>query len=105
GGERLVKEIRARPELAHVPIVLLTAKADDELRTRLLREGAQDYLMKPFSAGELVARVKNLVTLKRVGDVLRKEATARSEDLAALAEELAHSQQRVETQNEDLETM
>jgi signal transduction histidine kinase len=105
GGERLVKEIRTRPELAHVPIVLLTAKADDELRTRLLREGAQDYLMKPFSAGELVARVKNLVTLKRVGDVLRKEATARSEDLAALAEELAHSQQRVETQNEDLETM
>jgi CheY-like chemotaxis protein len=55
-GARMIAEIRARPELAAVPIVILTAKADDDLRLRLLREGAQDHLFKPFSAEELRAR-------------------------------------------------
>src|SRR5262249_1052232 len=41
-GDRLVQEIRRRPEFDDVPIILLTAKADDELRIRLLEEGAQD---------------------------------------------------------------
>src|SRR6267154_425751 len=69
-GDELTRDLRARPEFDRVPIVLLTAKADNGLRVQLLREGAQDYLTKPFSAEELRARVGNLVTLKRAQDVL-----------------------------------
>lgn len=43
-GAQMVKKIRAHRELDVVPIVMLTAKADDELRVRLLREGVQDAI-------------------------------------------------------------
>src|SRR5207249_10489640 len=56
-GEELVRELRKHPEMDPTPVVLLTAKSDDALRAELLRVGAQDYLTKPFSVDELVARV------------------------------------------------
>ena len=61
-GDLLVREARAHVELDDVPVVLLTAGADDELRAKLLREGAQDYLLKPFSVEGLRARVGKLIT-------------------------------------------
>lgn len=63
-GDELVRELRRSPEFESTPIVLLTAKSDDALRVRLLREGAQDYLTKPFSIEELRARVANHVARK-----------------------------------------
>jgi diguanylate cyclase (GGDEF)-like protein/PAS domain S-box-containing protein len=71
-GEELVHAIRAHAELDRMPIVLLTAKADDELRVRLLREGAQDYLTKPFSVEELRARVGSLVARKSADEALQR---------------------------------
>lgn len=68
-GDELVHAIRSHPALDRVPILLLTAKADDELRTRLLRDGAQDYLTKPFSVEELRARIHNLIVGKRALDI------------------------------------
>jgi signal transduction histidine kinase/CheY-like chemotaxis protein len=67
-GDELVRELRRRPELAATSIVVLTAKADDELRVRLLREGAQDWLGKPFSTEELDARIENLLARKRADE-------------------------------------
>src|SRR5881296_1361405 len=87
-GETLVREIRARSELDAMPIVVLTAKGDDALRVELLREGAQDYVTKPFSAEELRARVANLVTMKRARDVLQHALASRLRDLEALAGEI-----------------
>src|SRR5207245_11253450 len=54
-GDELLSELRAHTELATVPVVVLTAKADDDLRVKLLRARAQDFLMKPFSAEALGA--------------------------------------------------
>ena len=88
GGEQLVHAVRARPELDGVPIIILTAKADDELRIRLLREGAQDYVTKPFQREELLARVKNLASLKRARDALSTEVELQSQDIDLLATEL-----------------
>jgi signal transduction histidine kinase len=48
-----------------LPVILLSAKADDELRVSLLKAGAQDYLIKPFAPEELKVRVKNLYELRR----------------------------------------
>lgn len=97
GGEQLVREVRAHSELDGIPAVLLTAKADDELRVRLLREGAQDYLLKPFSAAELRARVGNLVAMKRAREVLQKELASQSHDVAALARDLTVRQRQLQT--------
>lgn len=57
GGEALVGELRRRPEFDETPVVVLSARADEDLRIKLLREGAQDYLLKPFATEELRARV------------------------------------------------
>jgi signal transduction histidine kinase len=94
-GDELVAAVRKFPELDAVPIILLTARADDELRVRLLTGGAQDYLIKPFSPVELRARANNLVALKRARDVLQREVESQSLDLAALANQLAERTRQV----------
>ena len=96
-GDELVREIRRHAELATVPIILLTAKADDALRVELLQSGAQDYLMKPFSADELRARVSNLVTMKRARDVLQEEIETQTSDLERLAAEVTHRKRELQT--------
>lgn len=88
-GDELVKKIRTYPELHLTPIVILTAKTDDESRVKLLQEGAQDYLMKPFSVEELRARVSNWIIIKRTRDLLQQELATQSFDLETLAQELA----------------
>jgi DNA-binding response OmpR family regulator len=57
-GEQVCKEIRSRSD---VPILMLTAKAGEEERVRGLQIGADDYLVKPFSPRELVARVRAIL--------------------------------------------
>ncbi|RJQ78099.1 MAG: response regulator [Desulfobacteraceae bacterium] len=61
-GDRMVEELRRYRLLDDVPIVMLTAKADDALRLKLLRHGVQDYIHKPFSVGEVLARVGGLLS-------------------------------------------
>jgi PAS domain S-box-containing protein len=67
-GDELVRELRRRPDFSSTPIVVLTAAADEELRIRLLGEGVQDCLNKPFSVAELRARVRNLIARKLAED-------------------------------------
>ena len=85
GGEQLLAQIRERPEFANVPFILLTARADDGLRVTLLRQGAQDYLLKPFAADKLSARVGNLIAIKRTRDELQDELASRDVDVEKLA--------------------
>ena len=67
-GDELVRDLRQNAELSSMPIIVLTARSDEALRVRLLRDGAQDCLEKPFSVEELRARVENLVARKRADD-------------------------------------
>ena len=71
-GEELVHAVRLHAELDETAIVILTAKEDDELRIRMLREGAQDYLTKPFVVEELRARVGTQIARKVAMDALRQ---------------------------------
>jgi PAS domain S-box-containing protein len=64
-GDEMVAELRLHPAMVGVPIVMLTAKADEALRVKLLREGVQGYLNKPFSVEELLARVSGLLAERR----------------------------------------
>jgi two-component system alkaline phosphatase synthesis response regulator PhoP len=60
-GLELCKRLRAEPSTALTPVIMLTAKADETDRIVGLELGADDYLTKPFSPKELVARVKALL--------------------------------------------
>ncbi len=64
-GYQLCREIKRDPELDFVPVILLSAKAASESRVKGLREGADDYLTKPFDAAELAARADNLIASRR----------------------------------------
>ena len=96
-GDALLRELRSRRDLDGTPVIVLTARADDALRARLLREGAQDYLNKPFFAEELRARAKNLVSMKRARDILQRELSSRTRDLEGLAGELAQRRRELTT--------
>lgn len=60
-GIELVRRLRARPETRKVPLIMLTARGEEAERVRGLSTGADDYIVKPFSVPELVARIRALL--------------------------------------------
>lgn len=60
-GIELCRRWRARDETARVPIIMLTARGEEEERVRGLATGADDYVVKPFSIPELLARINALL--------------------------------------------
>jgi two-component system, OmpR family, phosphate regulon response regulator PhoB len=63
-GIELCRMVRAKPETAALPIIMLTARSEEVERIRGLATGADDYMVKPFSVPELLARIKTI--LRRV---------------------------------------
>jgi len=63
-GLEMIKMIRDQEQLRGIPIILLTAKVDEETRITGTERGADAYLAKPFNDRELLAEVKNLLALK-----------------------------------------
>ncbi len=63
-GVSVVKELRALPHMAGVPIVVVTAAQDPELRFEALEAGANDYLTKPLAAREVQARTQNMLAVR-----------------------------------------
>jgi PAS domain S-box-containing protein len=87
-GFGLLAELRADPNTMHIPVVMLSARSGDEAAVVGLEAGADDYLIKPFSARELQARVQANLELDRVRRVA--DELARNRMLLDQAEELAH---------------
>ena len=63
-GLTFTKNLKSDKMLNHVPIILLTAKADQESINEGLRVGAEGYLTKPFNEEEVLSRIKNLLSLR-----------------------------------------
>jgi PAS domain S-box-containing protein len=79
-GFGLLKALRGDPATAVIPVIMLSARAGEEARVEGLRAGADDYLFKPFSARELLARVGGTLALARERrEALRREAELRAE--------------------------
>ena len=86
-GIELCRRLRARPETKSLPIIMLTARGEESERVRGLATGADDYMVKPFSVPELLARVKAL---------LRRASPQRLESVLAYGDiELDREKRRV----------
>ena len=77
-GIELCRRLRARPETERLPIIMLTARGEESERIRGLATGADDYVVKPFSTPELLARVRamlrrakpeTIASVLKVGDI------------------------------------
>ena len=82
-GDELVRAVRAEPRMEATPILILTARNDATARIDVLREGANDYLLKPFFQPELRARVDNLIKVREAELHLRALQVAQERDRIA----------------------
>ncbi len=89
-GFGLLQELRTHPSTRELPIILLSARAGEEASIEGLEAGADDYLIKPFSNRELLARVEACLKLAQI----RREAALREQALRLTAE---HAQQETES--------
>ncbi len=76
-GIELCRQLRTRNETREIPVIMLTARGEEEDRVRGLDVGADDYVTKPFSMSELVARMRA---------VLRRTAPALAGDVATFSD-------------------
>ncbi|HKB91304.1 MAG TPA: ATP-binding protein, partial [Opitutaceae bacterium] len=90
-GFALLKAVRADKNLATTPVILLSARAGEEARVEGMANGADDYLVKPFSARELLARVATHLKISRIRrqaaqllEESRANAVARAEEMETL---------------------
>jgi PAS domain S-box-containing protein len=95
-GFGLLRALRMDPRTRSIPVIMLSARTGEETQLEGLEAGADDYLMKPFSARELLARVRNLVIVKRTRDALQQELANHNEDLSQLTQELIASRQTLQ---------
>jgi PAS domain S-box-containing protein len=84
-GFGLLNELRSNGRTAAIPVLLLSARSGEESRIEGLKAGADDYLVKPFSARELLARVTSQLNMARI----RREAAETQRKLRLDAELLA----------------
>ncbi len=72
-GIEVCRLLRSRPETRDIPVIMLTARGEESERVRGLATGADDYIVKPFSVPELMARIKTI--LRRVNPMRSPNAS------------------------------
>ncbi|HET8539000.1 MAG TPA: HD domain-containing phosphohydrolase [Anaeromyxobacter sp.] len=90
-GTDLLRDLRTDPRTRHVPVVLITAKADLETKIRNLEEGADDYVTKPFSILEVSARIRSLLAKRQ----LERDLADKNDYLAKVNFDLVLSKRQV----------
>ena len=84
-GYEVCRRLKADPQTQGIPVVMITASADQDAKLKGLKAGANDFLNKPVDLSELVARVQNLLALK---ETVERVNRAKSDFLANMSHEL-----------------
>jgi len=91
-GIALLKAVKSDPQVCHTPIILITARAGEESRIEGFEIGADDYLVKPFSSKELIARahaqIRMAVERNKITEELERKVEQRTQDLLNANREL-----------------
>lgn len=89
-GSQMLEKLKSTPDLSLTPVIILSARLDDELRISTLQQGAYDYVVKPFSAEEVKVRVHNALMMKKSRELLQQELTSNQQNLIVLTEQITH---------------
>ena len=87
-GIEFIKRLRAQPTKAEVPILMVTADHEKEVRYRALETGANDFLTKPIDRIEFTSRVKNMLAIRRSHVALADRAAWLAEEVAKATAEI-----------------
>jgi len=101
-GFGVIDALRRQPETKELPIILLSARAGEEASIEGLQAGADDYLVKPFSARELLARVDGALRLAELRRETNAKLRAANEDLERRVAERTMERDRVWRNSRDL---
>ena len=99
-GLQVCRELRARTSTKRIPVVLLTARADEDTKLQALASGASDFLPKPFSTTELHVRIKNLIESHEY----QRQLTRQNQILEATLEQLKETETQL-VQSEKLASL
>src|SRR6202007_13572 len=99
-GLEVCRDLRQRTSTQAIPILLLTARADEETKLTVLSAGANDFITKPFSSTELSVRLKNLVDAHH----LQRELARKNQILESTLEELKETEAQL-AQSEKLASL
>ncbi|XHR29661.1 MAG: ATP-binding protein [Chthoniobacteraceae bacterium] len=83
-GITLTRQLREEPRTASVPIIILTARADEGSKMQALEAGVSDFLTKPFASSELMARCRNLYVQRLLQENLLRKSNELEETLVQL---------------------
>ena len=95
-GMQMIALVRARPEFAHVPIVIVTGAHEREVRYQALDTGATDFLQKPVDYREMVARLTTLLALRSAQKKLAMQVDTLSQSLMDSEERSREHAERLE---------
>jgi len=102
-GMEMCNKLKSDTRTSHIPLIMLTAKADRDSKIGGLEKGADDYLLKPFDPEELQIRVRNLVEQRRrLREKYREEFLVDTHDLQIAAPEDAFLSRVVDCVNKHL---
>jgi putative two-component system response regulator len=90
-GLDILRMVRSDEELRHIPVIVLTAADNDEIKTEALESGATDFLGKPVNLPELVLRVRNVLLVKAHHDHLKHDVSELAYQVRQRTSELAFS--------------
>jgi two-component system cell cycle sensor histidine kinase PleC len=81
-GAEFIRQFKRQDNAADVPVIVITAYEDNDLRYRALEAGASDYLLSPVDHNEFKARSRNLLTLRRQQLLLKERASSLEAEIA-----------------------